>query len=59
MKGGAPQHRVAEQAVAESLFPPVMIFSPRSSLRVARVFCVLFTVAGLRAQGPGDPAESK
>jgi hypothetical protein len=36
------------------LVSPVMIFSPRSSLRVARVFCVLFTVAGLRAQGPGD-----
>ncbi len=35
-----------------------MIFSPRSSLRVVWSSCVLFAVAGLRAQGPGDALES-
>jgi len=35
-----------------------MIFSSRSSLRVARVLCVLFVAGGLGAQGPGDALES-
>lgn len=35
-----------------------MIFSPRSSLRVTRVWLLLVSVVVLRAQGPGDALES-
>ena len=48
-KGGAPQHRVAELAVAESLFPPGHDFLPSIESARCAVFCVLFTVAGLCA----------
>ena len=45
----APQHRVAELAVAESLFSPGHDFLPSIESARGAIFCVLFTVAGLRA----------